>query len=58
MLKAFNHWYDRQEEPYRFFLFVVIMMGWLPFMYASSTVLLVIGACWLCTAAIVGISRI
>jgi len=60
MLKRFNHWYDALSEPFRFIFFMVVLMGWLPFMRFEpfGGISLLIGSIWLVITTIIAISRI
>jgi predicted membrane channel-forming protein YqfA (hemolysin III family) len=60
MLKRFNRWFDGLPEPRRFYFFLFILMGWLPFMLVSSPAPIVhaIGSVWLVITAIIAFSRI
>lgn len=59
-MSRFNRWYDGLKEPWRFFFFLVVLMGWLPLMFVSapSPVIHGIASVWMTLTMLIALSRI
>jgi hypothetical protein len=58
MVKAINLWFDQLPDPNRLYVYVLIVLGWVPFSMMNVPIISAIGGVWFIVAAVFVLIRI